>query len=100
MKHLPSLRLRALLTFDAALKNLNEVLCSQKVKGGMKSMPQSERDSFEICISNAALSIAYEFGLDEVKSVFHRYDADGFDDLQPVYYSDVLNDLEMRLEGI
>lgn len=63
-------------------------------------MPQSERDSFEISISNAASVVAHEYGPSEAEIIFRRYGADGFDNLLPVYYSDVLNDLEMRSEGV
>lgn len=63
-------------------------------------MPQTEHESFEISICNAAAIVSAEYGPDTVKKIFEHYDANNFDDLQISYYADVLNDLEMRAEGI
>lgn len=63
-------------------------------------MPQTEHESFEISIRNAAAVVSAEYGVSAVKSVFTQYGAEDFDDLLPAHYADVLNDLEMRAEGI
>lgn len=50
---------------------------------------------WEINIENAANTVATEYGSSVVSSVFAKYDAHGFYDLSPCYYSEVFADLEM-----
>lgn len=57
-------------------------------------MKLSEREMWEINIENGASAIAYEYGDEVAASVFARYDAHGFYDLSPGYYSEVFADLE------
>ena len=44
---------------------------------------------WEINIENLARRIAETYGSDTVASVFKRYDATCFEDLNPCYYSEV-----------
>ena len=48
---------------------------------------------WEINIKNAATSVAAKFGGEVVASVFRRYDATSFEDLNPIYYCEVFGDL-------
>lgn len=50
---------------------------------------------WEINIENAANTVATAYGSSVVSSVFAKYDAHGFYDLSPCYYSEVFADLEM-----
>ena len=58
-------------------------------------MKSSERLMWEINIETAASSVAADYDSSVVDSVFARYDAHGFYDLAPCYYSEVFADLEL-----
>ena len=58
-------------------------------------MKSSERLMWEINIETAASRVAADYGSSVVDSVFARYDAHGFYDLAPCYYSEVFADLEL-----
>ena len=51
------------------------------------------RQDWQINIENTADSVAAKYGNEVVASVFRRYDATCFDDLSPVYYSEVFGEL-------
>ena len=48
---------------------------------------------WEINIQNAAESVAAKYGNEVAASVFRRYDATFFENLSPVYYSEVFGNL-------
>ena len=48
---------------------------------------------WEINIQNTAASVAAKYGNEVAASVFRRYDATCFEDLNPVYYGEVFGDL-------
>ena len=56
------------------------------------------RLDWQINIENLAERVAEIYGAKVVTSVFARYDATGFDDLNPVYYGQVFGDL-MQMES-
>lgn len=58
-------------------------------------MRKNEREMWEINIENAASRVYSICGSEVVESVFRRYDAHGFDDLDPCYYAEVFGDLEL-----
>ena len=49
-------------------------------------------------IENAVDAVTAEYGSSAVNSVFARYDAHGFHDLSPCYFSEVFADLEMMAD--
>ena len=49
--------------------------------------------NWEINIQNAAESVAAKYGNEVAASVFRRYNATCFEDLSPVYYSEVFGNL-------
>ncbi|MBR6951803.1 MAG: hypothetical protein IKH56_08760 [Oscillospiraceae bacterium] len=51
------------------------------------------RLDWQINIENMAGSVAAKYGNSVVASVFRRYDATCFEDLNPAYYSEVFGDL-------
>lgn len=51
------------------------------------------RQDWEINIENTAVSVARKYGNEVAESVFRRYDATCFADLNPVYYGEVFGDL-------
>lgn len=51
------------------------------------------RQDWQINIENTAASVAAKYGNDVAESVFRRYDATCFTDLNPVYYGEVFGDL-------
>lgn len=51
------------------------------------------KSDWKINIENTADSVAVKYGSEVVNSVFARYDATCFDDLLPIYYSEVFGDL-------
>lgn len=57
-------------------------------------MGSYETEMWEINIENSAARVAEAYGSDVAASVFARYDAHGFYDLSPAYYSEVFADLE------
>lgn len=61
-------------------------------------MEPSEKDMWEININNAAAEAAAEYGEEVVASVFARYGSRDFEDLSPMYYSEVFADLQMIAE--
>ncbi len=58
-------------------------------------MDNNEREMWEINIENAASRVASMFGSDVAESVFRRYNAHGFRDLNSCYYAEVFADLEL-----
>lgn len=52
----------------------------------------------EINIQSAAEGVAREYGYDVVESVFARYDATCFENLNPYHYDEVFGDLLMILD--
>ena len=48
---------------------------------------------WQINIKNTAASVATKYGNEVAASVFRRYDATCFENLSPVYYSEVFGDL-------
>ena len=48
---------------------------------------------WEINIQNTAASVAAKYGNEVAASVFRRYDATWFEDLDPFYYGEVYGDL-------
>ena len=58
-------------------------------------MNYSEQMMWETNIENAADAVATEYGSEEAKSVFQRYDAHGTFALIPYYYSEIFADLEL-----
>ena len=48
---------------------------------------------WEINIENTAASVAAKYGNEVAASVFRRYDATCFEDLNPMYYNEVFGDL-------
>ena len=48
---------------------------------------------WEINIQNTAASVAAKYGNEVAASVFRRYDATCFEDLNPAYYAEVFGDL-------
>lgn len=48
---------------------------------------------WRINIENTAESVAVKYGNDVAASVFRRYNATCFENLSPVYYSEVFGDL-------
>lgn len=53
------------------------------------------KDDWQINIDNLSTSVAKEYGTEVVNSVFERYGATCFEDLDPVYYPDVFGDLTL-----
>lgn len=51
------------------------------------------KTDWKINIENTAASIAAKYGNEVAASVFRRYDASCFDDLNPAYYGEVFGDL-------
>ena len=51
------------------------------------------RQDWQINIENTAASVATKYGNEVAASVFRRYDATCFEDLNPVYYGEVFGDL-------
>ncbi len=51
------------------------------------------RIDWETNIQNTSKSVAAKCGNEVVVSVFRRYDATCFEDLCPIYYSEVFSDL-------
>lgn len=58
-------------------------------------MSRNEREMWRINIENTVDAVCGIYGTDAAKSVFHRYDATNFDDLNPCYYAEVFGDLEL-----
>lgn len=58
-------------------------------------MSNTEKELWRINIENAVDAVSKIYGLDVAKSVFHRYNATKFDDLNPSNYADVFGDLEL-----
>ncbi len=58
-------------------------------------MRKDELEMWKINIDNAASRVCSLYGKETVESVFQRYDAHGFHDLNPCFYADVFGDLEM-----
>ena len=48
---------------------------------------------WQLSIENAAASVADKYGSEMAVSVFARYDATCFEDLNPAYYAEVFGDL-------
>ena len=65
----------------------------QKMKRS-KEMTTEEKLMWEVNIENISSCIFSIFGREVVLSVFQRYGANGFSDLNPCYYSEVFADLE------
>ena len=53
---------------------------------------------WEINIENYAARVAEKYGMEMVKSVFKRYGATGFYNLNPCYYDEVFGDLMLMGE--
>lgn len=51
------------------------------------------KTDWEINIENTATSVEAKYGNEVAASVFKRYDATCFEDLSPIYYSEVFGDL-------
>ena len=51
------------------------------------------RQDWQISIENTAASVAAKYGSKVAASVFSRYGATCFEDLSPIYYSEVFGDL-------
>ena len=51
------------------------------------------RQDWQISIENTAASVAAKYGSEVAASVFRRYGATCFEDLSPIYYSEVFGDL-------
>lgn len=51
------------------------------------------RQDWQINIENTAASVAAKYGNEVVASVFRRYDATCFEDLNPVYFAEIFGDL-------
>ena len=51
------------------------------------------KNDWRINIEALATSVAAKYGNEVAASVFRRYDATCFEDLSPVYYSEVFGDL-------
>lgn len=51
------------------------------------------RQDWEINIKNTAVSVARKYGNEVAASVFSRYDATCFEDLNPAYYAEAFADL-------
>ena len=51
------------------------------------------RTDWEINIENIAARVVRKYGNEVAASVFRRYDATCFEDLNPVYYVEVFGDL-------
>ncbi len=51
------------------------------------------KTDWEINIENTAASVAAKYGNEVAASVFKRYGATYFEDLSPIYYSEVFGDL-------
>ena len=58
-------------------------------------MTNSEKRMWLTNIENATAAVATEYGSEEAKSVFQRYDAHGTFALIPYYYSEIFADLEL-----
>lgn len=58
------------------------------------------RDDWQINIENLSASVAKEYGTEVVNSIFGRYGATCFEDLNPVYYFDVFGDLMQMDEDL
>ena len=65
------------------------------LRKAVNQMRNSEREMWEINIDNAASRVCSIYGSSVAESVFQRYDAHGFHDLNPCYYAEVFGDLEM-----
>ena len=52
-----------------------------------------KRTDWEINIENTAAGVAAKYGNEVAASVFRRYDATCFDDLNPTDYAEVFSDL-------
>ena len=57
-------------------------------------MTRTEKEMWEINIENAFSRVCETVGKAVAQSVFCRYDAHGFYDLNPSHYSEVFADLE------
>lgn len=57
-------------------------------------MTTAEKTMWEVNIENISSCICSIFGSEVALSVFQRYGANGFSDLNPCYYSEVFADLE------
>ena len=57
-------------------------------------MTKEEKMMWEINIENSASEVSSIYGKDVALSVFQKYDAHGFYDLSPSFYSEVFADLE------
>lgn len=51
------------------------------------------RQDWQINIENTAASVAAKYGNEVATSVFGRYDATCFEDLNPMYYNEVFGNL-------
>ena len=51
------------------------------------------KNDWRINIEAIAESVAAKYGNEEAASVFRRYDVTCFEDISPVYYSEVFGDL-------
>lgn len=58
-------------------------------------MSGTEQEMWRINIENTAADVCEMYGSEVAQSVFHRYDATGFDDLSSCYYAEVFGDLEL-----
>lgn len=56
------------------------------------------RLDWEINITNLADSVAEKYGAEVAKTPFTRYGATCFEDLDPIYYSEVFGDLMLMDE--
>lgn len=54
------------------------------------------KTDWEINIENLAASVAEKYGSEEVSFIFSKYGASCFDDLSPVHYGDVFDELDLR----
>lgn len=59
-----------------------------------KEMTTEEKSMWEANIENSSSRVCSIFGSEVALSVFQRYGANGFSDLNPCYYSEVFADLE------
>lgn len=51
------------------------------------------KQDWRINIENLAASVSAEYGNEVAESVFKRYGATGFEDLNPIYYEEAFGDL-------
>ena len=57
-------------------------------------MSSSEKEMWESSIEDAASRVTAEYGSAVAASVFERHGAHNFEDLSPIYYSEVFADLQ------